>query len=76
MYKFWDLRNQQAFTWRKIPGTSELLDWILILKREEQLGNVTAKALKEAAFAKLPALDALIKTEGDLKEVQKLVKKA
>ncbi|MBN1875107.1 MAG: MoxR family ATPase [Anaerolineae bacterium] len=65
LQRFWQLREQQAFTWRKIPSTSELLDWIQLLERDEQTGKVTIETLISALFNQLPHLEVLVKTQSD-----------
>ena len=65
LQKFWDLRKQARFLWRKEPSTSELLDWVQILERDEQAGRLDAAALGAAALHALPHLEALVKTQSD-----------
>lgn len=64
--RFWQLREQQTFTWRKIPSTSELLDWVQLLERDEITGSLTTTALANAALGQLPYLEALVKTQSDI----------
>ena len=67
--QFWKLREKRF--WRKIVGTSELLDWIKILEQEEQAGKITDEQLKNiTALKDLPHLETLIKTQSDLDRVQ------
>jgi MoxR-like ATPase len=62
--QFWALREAEI-AWRKLPSTSELLDWIRILELDEQKGKLTAKDLLEARLSVLPHLETLVKTEND-----------
>lgn len=61
--KFWQLRELR--NWRKIPGTSEFLDWVTILEREQQAKKLTAKELESTYPANLPHLETLVKTQSD-----------
>ena len=71
LVQFWKLREKRF--WRKIVGTSELLDWIRILEQEEQVGKITDEQLKNiTALKDLPHLETLIKTQSDLDRVQKI----
>lgn len=70
--KFWDLHQQKTFTWRKAPGTSELLDWLAVLEQFEREGSVTAETLANAALGKLPGLEALVKTQSDLDALSRM----
>lgn len=63
--KFWQLRSQEQFRWRKIPSTSELLDWVQILERDEQAEELTAKSLAAMQIWELPHLEILVKTQSD-----------
>ncbi|MCP4696754.1 MAG: MoxR family ATPase [Gammaproteobacteria bacterium] len=69
--KFWALRQQKQFRWRKIPGTSELLDWVHILERKGRQKKITHEKLSELSIQKLPFTDALIKTQSDLDNLRK-----
>lgn len=64
--KFWQLRAQESFRWRKIPSTSELLDWVHVLERDERSGKVTAQGLAAKQIWELPHLETLVKTQSDL----------
>ncbi len=67
--QFWKLREKRF--WRKLVGTSELLDWIRILEHEEQAGKITDEQLKNiTALKDLPHLETLIKTQSDLDRAQ------
>ncbi len=64
LIKFWSLRKERV--WRKIVGTSELLDWLRVLEEEESLGKLTAEKLEGINLLKdLPHLETLIKTQSD-----------
>lgn len=58
--RFMELRG--AAPWRKPPGTSEMLDWLRLLEREQCSRNW----LKEVVLQELPHVSALIKTGEDL----------
>ena len=64
--KFFQLRSQDLFRWRKIPSTSELLDWLQILERDEQKGELTVQDLAAMQIWELPHLETLVKTQSDL----------
>ena len=65
--KFEELRDpDNNVRWRKVPGTSELLDWVSILDRDAGEGKIAAKDLAELPLSKLPYPEALIKTQSDL----------
>ena len=69
--QFWKLRKKGF--WRKLVGTSELLDWLRVLEQEEQAGKITAEQLKNiTALKDLPHLETLIKTQSDLDQAQKI----
>jgi MoxR-like ATPase len=71
LVQFWKLRDKSF--WRKIVGTSELLDWLRILEQKEQEGKITAEELKNiTALKDLPDLETLIKTQSDLDLAQKI----
>lgn len=61
--KFWELRELK--TWRKIPGTSEFLDWVTILERDEKANKITAEELENTPPVDLPYLETLVKTQSD-----------
>ena len=64
LVKFWNLRKEKI--WRKIVGTSELLDWLRVLEEEESLKKITAEKLESITSLKdLPHLETLIKTQSD-----------
>ena len=68
--KFWQLRELKS--WRKIPGTSEFLDWVAILEREQQAKKLTAKELESTHPVKLPHLETLVKTQSDREALNQL----
>ncbi|AOW99528.1 ATPase [Moorena producens PAL-8-15-08-1] len=61
--KFGELRGLRS--WQKIPGTSEFLDWLRILERDQQGNQSTAEALADTPTANLPHLETLVKTQQD-----------
>ena len=63
LQKFWELRKLRS--WRKIPGTSEFLDWVTILEREHQANKLTVKELEATDSFDLPHLETLVKTQSD-----------
>ncbi len=64
LVKFWNLRKEKI--WRKIVGTSELLDWLRVLEEDESLEKITAEKLESITSLKdLPHLETLIKTQSD-----------
>lgn len=68
--KFWELRELRS--WRKIPGTSEFLDWVAILKRDRQVDKITVKELERTHPVNLPHLETLVKTQSDRDALNKL----
>lgn len=71
--KFEDLRRpDNNIRWRKIPGTSELLDWVTVLNRDEH-DEETAKAiLGSNVVSELPYLETLVKTQSDFDALTKI----
>lgn len=63
--KFWDLR--EAIKWHKQPGTSELLDWIRILEKN----NFKDQDITSAPINALPHLETLVKLNSDLRNLEK-----
>lgn len=74
--KFWSLRNQTTFSWRKRPSTSELLDWIVALEQDEKEGKIDSQQLAQTSLNKLPHLGTLVKTRFDWDYLNKLFKQA
>lgn len=72
--KFWSLRNQQTFSWRKRPSTSELLDWILALEQDLKKDKIDSAKLAQTPLNKLPHLGTLVKTRSDWDYLSKLSK--
>src|SRR6266567_1198705 len=70
--KFWKLRYQEVFLWRKEPSTSELLDWIRILEQDEQANKITAQLLSTLSLRELPHLEILVKTQSDFAALSKV----
>jgi MoxR-like ATPase len=68
--KFWELR--QLRSWRKIPGTSEFLDWVAVLEEQERVKQLTAKELASTHPVNLPRLETLVKTQSDLDALNQL----
>jgi MoxR-like ATPase len=69
--KFWTLRGQKQFSWRKIPGTSELLDWVHILEQKVESSEVELKKFRDRGIYELPFFETLVKTQGDLNALKK-----
>lgn len=63
--KFWLLRDRTRFQWRKMPSTSELLDWVRLLERDAHAHRLDAPTLAATPLEKLPYLEALFKTQSD-----------
>ena len=72
LLRFWQLRDLKEFSWRKIPSTSELLDWILVLERDEQTGKIRDQDIVVQSLWDLPHLETLVKTESDRKALKRL----
>nr|MBA3534749.1 MoxR family ATPase [Ardenticatenales bacterium] len=70
--RFWHLRHQEVVRWRKTPSTSELLDWVQLLERDEQRGRLTAEDLATRPVQALPHLGALVKTQSDRDALNKV----
>ncbi|MGK7871792.1 MAG: AAA family ATPase [Xenococcaceae cyanobacterium] len=68
--KFWELRELRS--WRKIPGTSEFLDWVAILEQDEPADKITAEELENTYPVNLPHLETLVKTQSDRDALNKL----
>jgi MoxR-like ATPase len=60
---FWEIRSLRGMRWRKIPSTSELLEWIRALEQSEH--EITAQQLASTPLKDLPYLEALVKTRSD-----------
>lgn len=61
--RFWKLRD---LTQEKKPSTAELLVWLCILSAR----GVAATTLREASWAELPGLNALVKDAADLENLR------
>jgi MoxR-like ATPase len=61
--KFLELRNK-LIRWRKVPSTSELIDWLRLLKRHEE--QLSPQELADRSLHELPYLETLVKTQSDL----------
>lgn len=61
--KFWELRELRS--WRKIPGTSEFLDWVALLQRDQREKKLDAVFLESLSLVALPYLETLVKTQSD-----------
>jgi MoxR-like ATPase len=70
--KFWKLRFQQEFSWRKEPGTSEFLDWVRILEQKIGRNDIEIEEFKDCKIPKLPFLETLVKTQSDLDAIKKM----
>ncbi len=64
--RFMELRAEAGFRWRKKPSTSELLDWIRALLRDEREDPRSVENLDRLPLVGLPHLAALVKTQSDL----------
>lgn len=60
--RFGQLRNKS--NWRKVPGTSELLDWV------GTLADADASRIMQATDSELPHLETLVKTQADQKMIK------
>ena len=72
LLRFWQLREINTFSWRKIPSTSELLDWIAVLERGEQTGKMRAQDIATIPLWDLPYLETLVKTQSDRNALKRL----
>lgn len=72
LLQFWNLRELKEFSWRKIPSTSELLDWVYVLERDELAGKLQAQDLTTRALGDLPHLETLVKTQSDRNALERL----
>lgn len=72
LLRFWQLRELNSFSWRKIPSTSELLDWISVLERDEQNGQIQAQDIATRPLCDLPHLETLVKTQSDRNALKRL----
>lgn len=70
LVKFLQLRNATKFAWRKKPSTSEFINWLTLLERDEKLGKLTDKQIADSEPNRLPYLNTLIKTQSDLKALE------
>jgi MoxR-like ATPase len=65
LQKFWELR--QVKNLRKKPGTSEFIDWVRILARDEREKTLTVEQLKSCSkLGDLPHLETLVKNQSDI----------
>ena len=72
LVKFLQLRNKTKFRWRKKPSTSEFINWLTLLERDEKRKKLTDKQIADLELNRLPYLDTLIKTQSDLKALEQL----
>ena len=68
--KFMELRKKQI-RWRKLPGTSELIDWLRLLETDEQQKKISASSLASLSLGSLPYIGVLIKTQSDLDAIRR-----
>jgi MoxR-like ATPase len=61
--KFLELRELR--NWRKKPGTSEFLDWVAILERDQRNNKLSSEEFESTNLPDLPYLETLIKTQSD-----------
>jgi MoxR-like ATPase len=64
--KFWELRQLKTIVWHKPPSTSELLDWLALIQRDELQNTLSAADLAATPLKKLPYLHALVKMNPDM----------
>jgi MoxR-like ATPase len=71
--RFEELRSpDNSVRWRKTPGTGELLDWVSILDRDAQAGELDTLDLSKTSLKDLPYLETLVKTQSDNDALTKL----
>ncbi len=70
--KFWQLREQNQFTWQKMPSTSELLDWLRCLSRSKEPGALTAEQLAKTPLSALPHIGVLVKKHEDQLAIERV----
>jgi MoxR-like ATPase len=71
--KFEELRHpDNTIRWRKSPGTGELLDWVEVLQRDEQAGEIDPQSLSKTPLKDLPYLETLVKTQSDSDALTKI----
>ena len=71
--KFEELRHpDNNIRWRKTPGTGELLDWVHVLERDEQMGAIDPQKLSKTPLKDLPYLETLVKTQSDSDALTKI----
>jgi MoxR-like ATPase len=63
--RFMDLREKTEFRWRKKPSTSEFLDWVRALLRDEREDKRSVENLGDLPLVGLPHLSVLVKTQSD-----------
>lgn len=63
--RFMDLRKKTEFRWRKTPSTSEFLDWVRVLLRDEREDKRSVEDLGDLPLVGLPHLEVLVKTQSD-----------
>jgi MoxR-like ATPase len=71
--KFEELRSSDnTIRWRKIPGTSELLDWTSVLDRDDHDSETAPQSLDAMSINELPYSETLVKTQSDHDALTKL----
>lgn len=70
--RFWELREDPRISWRKRPGTSELIDWLKALTHARSRRQPEAAQALAAPLYDLPYLGALVKTQADREGVGNL----
>lgn len=70
LIKFLKLRNETKFAWRKKPSTSEFINWLTLLEREEEVSKINFQVLADTELNKLPYLHALVKNQSDLNALE------
>ena len=71
LIKFLQLRNQTKLAWRKKPSTSEFINWLRLLERDEEAKKITAQGLGDRALSQLPCLHTLVKNQSDRSALKK-----
>jgi MoxR-like ATPase len=73
--RFSELRDSKRFDLRKPPSTSELIDWVLALEREQSTGALTGEALENEPLDQIPGQGVLLKTQVDREHVTATVRR-
>lgn len=68
--KIWKLRELKS--WQKMPSTSEFLDWVTLLERDERVNKITPEELWTTPLNQLPYLETLVKTQSEREALNKV----